>query len=375
MKEGWEIKKFEDCLEKIVYTKKVKRKEFLINGEYPIISQEQEFVNGYWNNSNDLFVVINPVTIFGDHTKIIKYIDFDFVLGADGVKILQPKPVLEPKYFYYYLQNVDLGDLGYARHYKLLKEIEIQYPKSLPEQKRIVSILDTAFKAIDKAKANAQQNLKNAKELFESYLQGVFENKGDDWEEKTLGEIANVTYGYTAKSFEEGDYRYVRITDIDINGELISSGKKYIKATKDGEEFILKENDIVMARTGATFAKLLLYKDIEPSIYASYLIKIDFTEDIHNEFYWFFSKTNSYWEQANALSTGAAQPHFNGQALKQVIFSYPKSLNNQKELIKYFRKLEAETKKLEVVYQQKIDDLDELKKSVLQKAFNGELST
>jgi type I restriction enzyme S subunit len=60
-----------------------------------------------------------------------------------------------------------------------------------------------------------------------------------------------------------------------------------------------------MARTGATFAKLLLYKNIEPSIFASYLIKIDFTEDIINELYWFFTKTNNYWKQANSLSTGA----------------------------------------------------------------------
>ncbi len=249
----------------------------------------------------------------------------------------------------------------------------------LTQQKQIVKILDQAFTAIELAKNNAQQNLLNAKQLFESYLQNVFVNgklkvESGEWVEKSLGEIANVTYGFTDKSTEEGDYRYVRITDIDKNGELIPTGKKYINSSKDGKDFILKENDILMARTGATFAKLLLYKDIEPSIYASYLIKIDFTEDIDNEFYWFFSKTNSYWEQANALSTGAAQPHFNGKALKQVVFSYPKSLKEQKKLIKEFRKLQAQTKKLESIYEQKIIDLEELKKSILQKAFSGALT-
>jgi type I restriction enzyme S subunit len=177
MKEGWEILDFEKCLEKVTYTRKIKRKEFKENGVYPVISQEQGEVNGYWDNEEDLFTVDRPVIIFGDHTQVLKYIDYSFVLGADGVKILRTKNDIDPRYFYYFLKNIDLGNLGYARHYRLLKEVKVSYPKSLPEQQRIVSILDRAFAAIAKAKANAEQNLQNAKELFESYLQGVFEKE------------------------------------------------------------------------------------------------------------------------------------------------------------------------------------------------------
>ncbi len=122
MSKDWGIKNFVNCLEKIVYTTKIKCKNFLDIGEFPIISQEQDHINGYWNNSNDLFRIKKPVVIFGDHTKVLKFVDFDFVLGADGVKILQPINEIEPRYFYYYLQNVNLGDLGYARHYRLLKK-------------------------------------------------------------------------------------------------------------------------------------------------------------------------------------------------------------------------------------------------------------
>ena len=128
-----------------------------------------------------------------------------------------------------------------------------------------------------------------------------------------------------------------------------------------------------MARTGATFAKVLLYKDYEPSVFASYLIRIKFTEKIENELYWHFTKTKNYWEQANSLSSGAAQPHFNGAAVKQVVFAYPKSVKEQKRIIDKFQELSIETKKLESIYQQKINDLEELKKSVLQKAFSGGL--
>ncbi len=255
-----------------------------------------------------------------------------------------------------------------------LKEIEIPLPP-LPEQQRIVAILDEAFAAIAKAKANAEQNLKNAKELFESYLQGVFESKGEGWEEKTLGEIADVEYGYTDKSTEEGDYRYIRITDIDKNGELILDDKKYIKHSKEAEGFLIQENDLLMARTGATFAKVLLFNGEEPSVFASYLIRIKFKAVFENALYWHFTKPKNYWDQAKSLQSGAAQPHFNGAAVKQVVFAFPKSIKVQRAIIEKFEKLSIETKKLEAIYQQKINDLEELKKSVLQKAFSGELKT
>ena len=98
-------------------------------------------------------------------------------------------------------------------------------------------------------------------------------------------------------------------------------------------------------------------------------------EKIENALYWHFTKTKNYWEQANSLQSGAAQPHFNGAAVKQVVFAYPKSVREQQALIEKFETLSIETKKLEAIYQQKIRDLEDLKKSVLQKAFSGELKT
>ena len=125
---GWVEKSFEECIEDVKYTTKIQRKEFLEEGEFPIVSQEAEFTNGYWDNASDVFKVTRPVVIFGDHTQVLKYIDFDFVLGADGVKVLPPKPFLNPKFFFYALRSAPLKSLGYARHYRLLKELQIGYP-------------------------------------------------------------------------------------------------------------------------------------------------------------------------------------------------------------------------------------------------------
>ncbi|HEU5117315.1 MAG TPA: restriction endonuclease subunit S [Isosphaeraceae bacterium] len=133
--DGWVEKPFGDCIDDVKYPVKVQRRDFLPVGEYPIISQETEFINGHWDRAADVFRVTTPVVIFGDHTRVLKYIDFDFVLGADGVKILRPKPFLIPKFFYFQLRGLSLKPLGYARHYRLLREVQIAFPDSAAQQK------------------------------------------------------------------------------------------------------------------------------------------------------------------------------------------------------------------------------------------------
>ncbi len=191
------------------------------------------------------------------------------------------------------------------------------------------------------------------------------------WEIKSLGEIADVEYGFTDKSTEDGDYRYVRITDIDNNGELISTEKKYLNHSKEAEGFLLSDNDLLMARTGATFAKVLLYENIEPSVFASYLIRIKFKEKIENKLYWYFTKTKSYWDQANSLASGAAQPHFNGAALKQVMFSFPKSLPEQRRIVSILDEAFAAIAKAKANAEQNLKNAKELFESYLQGVFEN----
>jgi type I restriction enzyme S subunit len=376
MKEGWEIKEFEGCLEKVVYTNKIQRKDFLEDGEYPIISQEQDFINGYWDNSDDLFKVKKPIVIFGDHTQILKFVDFDFVLGADGVKILQPKSNIDPRFFYYFLQNINLGSLGYARHYRLLKEIEVSYPKSLPEQQRIVAILDKAFAAIAKAKANAEQNLKNAKELFESYLQGVFADK--KWERKTIGEVCEkVEYGSSSKSKEVGKIAVLRMGNIQ-NGRFTWDKLVYSDNDEDNKQYLLKYNDVLFNRTNSPelVGKTAIYKGEMPAIFAGYLIRLHRKENLLDADY-----LNYYLNSEMAMEYGKTvvissvnQANINGTKLKGYPIPLP-PLAEQQSIVQKLDALSAQTKKLEAIYQQKINDLEELKKSILQKAFSGELKT
>ena len=374
MKQGWEIEVFEKCLEKVSYTNKIQRKDFKEEGIYPIVSQEKDFINGFWDNEDDLFKVDKPIVIFGDHTQVIKFVDFDFVLGSDGVKILKPKNQIDPKYFYYFLQNIDLGSLGYARHYRLLKEINVTYPKSLPEQQRIVTILDEAFAAIDIAKANAEKNLKNAKELFESYLQGVFEN--GNWETKKLNEITEVKDGThdSPKYIPEG---IPFVTQKNIRQDGLSFADTKFITDIDHEKFHKRSNvtygDILISMIGANRGMAAIVDDKRIfSIKNVGLIKE--SKNINKQFLLYFLKSSLAMKYVLYMSNGGAQEFIGLTALRSFPIPYP-SLTEQNQIVQKLDALSNETKKLEAIYQQKINDLAELKKSVLQKAFSGELET
>ncbi|MFT4309097.1 MAG: restriction endonuclease subunit S [Candidatus Woesearchaeota archaeon] len=123
---------------------KIQKKDYLIKGKIPIIDQGKSFIAGYTNNE-DAKIIHGPFIIFGDHTKSIKYVDFDFAQGADGVKILKPKNIFNARFFYYQLKGLTVEERGYSRHYKYLLKEQIIFCKDKELQLRIVNFLDDFF--------------------------------------------------------------------------------------------------------------------------------------------------------------------------------------------------------------------------------------
>jgi type I restriction enzyme M protein len=134
---AWKKIKLEDCLKPFKYKEKMLKSNFLLDGKFPVIDQSLNFIAGFSNDEKLVNKIVTPVICFGDHTLAVKYVDFDFVLGADGVKVLLPKNNVNPKYLYYYLKNFEIESRGYSRHYKYLKELNISLP-SLEVQQKIV---------------------------------------------------------------------------------------------------------------------------------------------------------------------------------------------------------------------------------------------
>ena len=359
MKAGWQTKPFEDCIEKVTYTSKIQRKYFLDTGTFPVVSQEDAFINGYWDGEDDVFRVETPLVVFGDHTKVLKYVDFDFVLGADGVKLLPPKEFLVPKFFYYQLQTAQLDSLGYARHYKLLKELEIKYPERA-EQHRIVAILDEAFDGIATAKANAEKNLQNARALFDSHLHSVFTEWGEGWVETTIDKIStnldSKRIPITKSDRKSGEYPYYGASGIvDYVADYIFDGDALL-VSEDGANLLARSTPIAFSVSGRYWvnnhAHILKFEHMATQRFVEfYLASIRLDEYI----------------------TGAAQPKLNQKALNFIPIPIPVAIDTQKLIVERIESMQEETQRLESLYQRKLAALDALKQSLLHQAFSGAL--
>jgi type I restriction enzyme S subunit len=263
-KEGWEITKFENCITPVKYTTKILSSSYLQNGIYPIISQDDKLISGYWNDFDAVFKVEKPVVIFGDHTRVVKYIDFDFVLGADGVKILLPKYFIDARFLFYYLKSIDLVSLGYSRHYKLLKELQIPIPP-LPIQQQIVSELDTLTEIITKKKQQLAELDNLAKATFyDMFGDPVTNEKG--WDKNMIGKLFNVSAGGTPKTNNEeywvnGTIPWIG-SNMCKNNVLYSNDGKFITelGLSKSSAKIFESNTILVALVGATIGKVSLLK-------------------------------------------------------------------------------------------------------------------
>lgn len=385
MMHGWERRPFEDCLERVTYTQKVQRKDFLDRGAYPVVSQEEAFINGFWNNEADLFKVTKPVVVFGDHTKVLKYVDFDFVLGADGVKILQPREFLLPRFFLYQLQAANFSFSGYARHYKLLKELKISYP-ALAEQRRIVGIIDEAFECIATAKANAEKNLRNARALFESYLQSVFTQCGEGWERVTLETL--LERGWIESHLDGnhgGDYPrkdefiatgvpYISANCID-DDQVDMSRAKYLSPSRAAmlRKGIAKDNDVLFAHNATVGPVALLHTDEEKVILGTSLTYYRCNREyILPEYLAHYMRSfgfKSQYLQVMRQSTRNQVPITKQREFYHVI----PPLDEQKCLISALDGLLENGQHLATIYERKLAALEALKKSLLHQAFTGQL--
>jgi type I restriction enzyme, S subunit len=294
--------------------------------------------------------------------------------------VLRPhRHVLLDSWLIYHLNHSDLTEFVSGLTVPKLnqgnmREIPVPLP-TVEEQRRIVAILDEAFAGIAVAKANAEQNLKSARALFESHLNAIFTNPGKEWDQRRLGDLSLINYGYTeSASAEKIGPHFLRITDIKDNGVNWDTVPYCPISSSDKPKYKLGDGDIVFARTGATTGKSYLVINPPDSVFASYLIRVRLKEkDVLPQFVNFFFQTNGYWEIIRAGLSGSAQGGFNATKLSELIIPFPKSPSEQTSVVAKLENLTAETQSLAGIYERKLVALEELKKSLLHKAFSGEL--
>ena len=266
-----------------------------------------------------------------------------------------------------------------------IENIQFQFP-SLDEQKRIVAILDEAFEGIDQAISNTEKNLANARELFDSYLNKIFTQKGDGWIEKTLGEVCDFLNGFAFKSddvVKDSDVQLIRmgnlyqnILDIERNPVFYPDEFK-----EKFSRYVLLEGDLIMSLTGTVDKEDYGYTVEVPEIEKTLLlnqriakfINID-SDYVDKNFFLYLLRSNSFLSALYKSSRGVRQANLSSSSMKKLTISLP-PLDSQKSLVFIFRRLENETQKLETIYRQKLAALNELKQSILQKAFTGQLTS
>ena len=165
----------------------IPQKEIASAGRFPVVDQGQEFIAGYCDDEDRLINFDLPLVIFGDHTRCFKYVDFPFILGADGTKVLTPaRDLYDPKFYYFALRAINLPSRGYNRHFKMLKEKKLPQPP-LPEQKKIAHILSMAQRAIEQQERLIQLTTELKKTLMQKlFTEGL---RGERQKQTEIGPV------------------------------------------------------------------------------------------------------------------------------------------------------------------------------------------
>jgi type I restriction enzyme S subunit len=240
---GWECKKLPDIYYSISPSgKKLKTSDIQEKGKHPVVDQGQEHVSGYSNNDDLLIKLPNPVIVFGDHTRNIKYIDFDFIAGADGTKILCPILVF-PRYLYLHLHSYDLESRGYGRHFKILNDNVFSIPPEA-EQHRIVAKVDELMALCDQLEAQTEASIDAHKTLVEVLLATLTDAKdadelNDNWQ--TISQHFDVLFTTQASI----DQLKQTILQLAVMGKLVKQNPKDEPASKLLERIATEKQQLI----------------------------------------------------------------------------------------------------------------------------------
>ena len=376
MKQGWEYGILDDAVKKgssNISLNKIKDEE----GNYPVFGAKGFAKNvSFFDQNKDYLAIIKDGAGIG---RVSKHPKNSSVLAT--LQYIIPKDGFDIDFIKYLLNQVDFEKHrnGSTIPHIYFKDYKTEPFPLLPlsEQKRIVKILDEAFAAIDEAKANAEKNLQNSRELFESYLNKVFANLRKDWEEKKLADVCEVKDGtHDSPRYVDDEDAIPFITQKNILNSGLSFEKTNFISKTNHDNFYRRSNvaynDILISMIGANRGMACVVDNRRTfSIKNVGLIKSN--DSYLSEFMLYFLKSKYAKQYIQKSSKGSAQGFIGLGKLRNFPILLP-HLSTQKKIVNRVSEILTETKKLETIYQQKLADLDELKKSILQKAFDGELT-
>jgi type I restriction enzyme S subunit len=295
-----------------------------------------------------------------------------------GCKGLIPGSRIDHKFFYYYLTStVDLlNSLGTGATFKelsggKLKEVPVPVPP-LPEQQRIVGILDEAFDDIATAKAKAEKNLQNARALFESHLQSVFTQRGEGWVEKRLSDVCSITSSLVDPRKDEFlDLTHVGAGNIESQTGVFAELKTAREEGLISGKFLFDESMVLYSKIRPYLMKVAR-PDFNGLCSADMYPLAPWPNEITRDYLFHLLLSKPFTDYAIQGSARAGMPKVNREHLFEFRVWLP-SVEMQNKLAAKLDALHEETQRLESLYQRKLAALDALKKSLLHQAFSGAL--
>ena len=362
------IKNFDEVFEDVTKLGvKIKTDEYHPIGKYQIIDQGQEAVAGYSDLEDGVFENV-PAIVFGDHTRIVKYVDQPFFLGADGVKVLRSRfKDANYRYLYYALKSVKIPNTGYNRHFKWLKEAKIYYPNS-EEQSKIVLILDGISSVIE----HRQRQLQKLDELVKARFVEMFGDYIKD-DRRPLSEVAIITGGLTKKSNRnifETKMPYLRVANVFYNRldlrEILEIGVK----EEEIEKTLLQAGDLLFVEGNGSIEQIgrvaIWDGSIDPILHQNHLIKARFNNEIiapEYALFYFMLQDGRQQIISKSVSTSGLNTLSVNKVSSLLLPIPPIAL--QKQFGEFFK----QTDKSKVAVQKALDEAQLLFDSLMQKYF------
>jgi type I restriction enzyme S subunit len=316
-------------------------------------------------------------------------VSFDIYVS---LALLRPLECLVPRFLLHFVNspiakaqfNKRLKGIGVPNlHLKEIRDVEIKFPKNLEQQQKIVAKLDQAFADIEKVKENAEQNLVSAKELFDSYLQGIFSHGQEGWAESSLQNITSkIGSGATPRggkaAYKEHGMSLIRSMNVH-DRRFKEKNLALIDDEQAGKlnNVTLEKDDVLLNITGASVARCCVVPDeYLPARVNQHVSIIRVDTDIISPRFMCFLLTSTYYKNIllEVGGSGATREAITKVQLQNFVIKYPDTVEKQEGFLDELTGIESKSLKLQNIYTKKIHALNELKQSILQKAFNGELA-
>lgn len=371
--------------------KKIQQKDYLAKGKLAVVDQGQELIGGYTNDAEKSYSGVLPIVIFGDHTRCVKFVDFPFAQGADGVKVLRSKPFYLPKAFYYALQSVNIPNLGYRRHFPLFNKFSIPLPP-FAEQQRIVDRIESLFSKLDEAKEKAQAVVDSFETRKAAILHKAFTGELtakwrrthglslDTWKEVAADSLFEyVTSGSRgwAKYYDESGAVFIRMGNLDHGTiELDFSDIQHVKLPNkaEGQRSRIRKNDILISITADVGMVGLVRNDDFEGYINQHIALARPVMSESAEFIAWYLVSGIGLKQMQEKQRGATKVGLSLNDIRALQLKIP-LIEEQNEILKVIKMWIGKEQQSQEAAEAVLDQIDLMKKSILARAFRGELGT